>query len=605
MAYVPLNPLNNFPNYIFMPKIVPLAYDDTLSYYEFLCKVLNKLNEVIDFCDQLNINVEELKSAVEVLQSLVNNFDSRITALEGDVSTLQSTVSSINDAIETINGALGDIQIALTEEERYRIAADNALRDEFTSALNTYASTINQEVTNLTNIVNDITPTLASYDARITALEEATIGTLTPASVNRIFSADFRHLDTVEYEIVDEVENGENPSIYIGDNIGGWSTAPSLTSSFSLVRFKTSGDASHLIIKNVLPYYYSRKGNGGEGFALSALLWNGTGVQYFEIADLYTVQQAMDGVQTSGGSTGSTNHRLFADFKLNLNQTTGNYDLYIYNGRNTYVSTNNIALMALFVTDTVKTNDQMLKLWNTNGLQAKYIAKGVTASVLAEAKAYSDSNLQTAKGYADSVSATAEANAVASSEDYTNGVRDALVDSYTPDIAQSNSYEIQGIDDTTIGSSSTMDDVFDFGAGVTHNVYKNTRILECSGNHYQDISVTPPVDYINPYMMIVNVGLSASDLTFNSNTWTKICEVDMSELYDKPEEDYIKPLAGRRLALTGTQYLNGSISSNNSVQFRVYNNNGTIEIQARYFGENRTGVQVFINGIIVFDYVNT
>ena len=115
MAYVPLNPLNNFPNYIFMPKIVPLAYDDTLSYYEFLCKVLNKLNEVIDFCDQLNINVEELKSAVEVLQSLVTGFDERITALEGDVDTLQTTVSSINDAIETINGAIGDVQIALTE----------------------------------------------------------------------------------------------------------------------------------------------------------------------------------------------------------------------------------------------------------------------------------------------------------------------------------------------------------------------------------------------------------------------------------------------------------------------------------------------------------
>ena len=28
-------------------KVLPLVYDDTLSYYELLCKVCNKLNEVI------------------------------------------------------------------------------------------------------------------------------------------------------------------------------------------------------------------------------------------------------------------------------------------------------------------------------------------------------------------------------------------------------------------------------------------------------------------------------------------------------------------------------------------------------------------------------
>lgn len=605
MAYVPLDNISNFPNWIFLPKIVPLAYDDTLSYYEFLCKVLVKLNELIDFCDQLNLNVEELKSAVDTLTTLVNGFDTRITAVEGDVQTLNTAVASINDAIATINGTLDSLQAQIYDEERYRIAGDAAVRDDLTSALNTYAASINTQVQNLTNIVNDITPTLESYDARITALEEATIGTLTPASVNRIFSADFRHLDTVEYEIVDEVTDGENPSIYIGDNIGGWSTAPSLTSSFSLVRFKSSGDASHLIIKNVLPYYYSRKGNGGEGFALSALLWNGTGVQYFEIAPLYTVQQAMDGVQTSGGSTGSTNHRLFADFKLELNQESGNYDLHIFNGRNTYVSTNNLALMALFVTDTVKTNAEMLSLWNCNGLQAKNIAKNVTASVLAESKAYTDAKTVEAKSYADSAAQSAATGAVATAEDFAIGLRDALSDGIDADMAQTNSYELQGQDNTSGGASSTLAGVFDFDPGVTHNVYKNTRILECSGLHYQDTSVTPPVDYIDPRIMILNIALSASDLTFNSNTWTKICAIDLADLFEEPDDDYIKPLAGRALALTGTQYLSGSMSSNNSVQFRVYNNSGTIELQARYFGENRTGIQVFVNGIVVFDYVNT
>ena len=604
MAYVPLDNISNFPNWIFLPKIVPLAYDDTLSYYEFLCKVLVKLNELIDFCDQLNLNVEELKSAVETLTTLVNGFDERITGLETNMTTLQGAVDSINETITTINGTLDSLQAQIYDEERYRIAGDAAVREDLTSALNTYAATINTQVQNLTNIVNDITPTLASYDARITALEEASAGTLTVTPSNRFFSADFRHLETIDYEIVNEVEGGTNPSIVLTANAGGWSSSPSLTSSFTLIGFKSSGDASHLIIKNVLPYYYN--GAKTEGFALSALLWNGTSVQYFEIGDLYTINQAIAGVQTSGGTTGSNNHRLFADFKIAVNQETGNFDLYIYNGRNTYVNTNNLRLLALFLTDTVLTQPKdIIKFWNTDGLQAEFIAKQANASTLTDAKAYTDAKTVEAKSYADSAAQTAATGAVATAEDYAVGLRDALSDAIDVDMAQTNSYALQGEDATSGGASSTILGVFDFDQGVTHNVYKNTRILECSGMHYVDVSVDPQIDYIDPRIMILNIALSASDLTFNSNTWTKICEIDLEELFTIPNDDYIKPLAGRALALTGTQYLTGSMSSNNSVQFRVYNNAGTIELQARYFGENRTGIQVFVNGIVVFDYVNT
>lgn len=30
-------------------KILPLTYDDSLSYYEQVCKLTNKMNEIIDF----------------------------------------------------------------------------------------------------------------------------------------------------------------------------------------------------------------------------------------------------------------------------------------------------------------------------------------------------------------------------------------------------------------------------------------------------------------------------------------------------------------------------------------------------------------------------
>jgi hypothetical protein len=37
---------------VFIPccaKILPVSYDDSLSYYEQLCKLTNKMNEIVDF----------------------------------------------------------------------------------------------------------------------------------------------------------------------------------------------------------------------------------------------------------------------------------------------------------------------------------------------------------------------------------------------------------------------------------------------------------------------------------------------------------------------------------------------------------------------------
>ena len=41
-------------------KVLPLVYDDSLSYYEFLCKVVAKLNEMIDFINSLPDEYKDL-----------------------------------------------------------------------------------------------------------------------------------------------------------------------------------------------------------------------------------------------------------------------------------------------------------------------------------------------------------------------------------------------------------------------------------------------------------------------------------------------------------------------------------------------------------------
>ena len=55
-------------------KVLPLVYDDSLSYYEFLCKVVAKLNEVIDSTNTTEENMEELIELQNQLQEFVNTY---------------------------------------------------------------------------------------------------------------------------------------------------------------------------------------------------------------------------------------------------------------------------------------------------------------------------------------------------------------------------------------------------------------------------------------------------------------------------------------------------------------------------------------------------
>ena len=55
-------------------KVLPSVYDDSLSYYELLCKVVAILNEVIDNMTAVEENTDAILVAFEQLQDYVNNY---------------------------------------------------------------------------------------------------------------------------------------------------------------------------------------------------------------------------------------------------------------------------------------------------------------------------------------------------------------------------------------------------------------------------------------------------------------------------------------------------------------------------------------------------
>ena len=56
-------------------KVLPLVYDDSLSYYEILCKVVDYINKLIETDRELIGDVETLKAEMKVVQEWIANFD--------------------------------------------------------------------------------------------------------------------------------------------------------------------------------------------------------------------------------------------------------------------------------------------------------------------------------------------------------------------------------------------------------------------------------------------------------------------------------------------------------------------------------------------------
>ena len=56
-------------------KVLPLVYDDSLSYYEVLCKVVEYINNLIEQDKVFADDIAELKTDLEQVQEWIDNFD--------------------------------------------------------------------------------------------------------------------------------------------------------------------------------------------------------------------------------------------------------------------------------------------------------------------------------------------------------------------------------------------------------------------------------------------------------------------------------------------------------------------------------------------------
>lgn len=104
----PTKPLNNFR--FWCQKVLPLVYDDALSYYEVLGKMVQYLNDVIDDVNADTDNVNTLYQAFLELQAYVEQ------AIQYDIHDLEEAVRTCVEAAQS----------ATASEENAGISADSA-----------------------------------------------------------------------------------------------------------------------------------------------------------------------------------------------------------------------------------------------------------------------------------------------------------------------------------------------------------------------------------------------------------------------------------------------------------------------------------------------
>lgn len=95
-------------------KVLPLVYDDSLSYYELLCKVVDYINNLIADVSATETNLDSLKDAFEQLQNYVdnyfeNNFPERVDAKLDELVADGTLEALLGDYVESVTSSYTNV----------------------------------------------------------------------------------------------------------------------------------------------------------------------------------------------------------------------------------------------------------------------------------------------------------------------------------------------------------------------------------------------------------------------------------------------------------------------------------------------------------------
>lgn len=155
------------PFHFWCQKVLPAVYDDSLSYYELLCKVVASLNDVITNTNQNTTDLRKLYEAYTLLQDWVNHYFDNLD-IQTEVNARLDQLVSDGELLELVGVALERYLVVVNEAiERQDKKIDDSIKaqDDSVEAQNAHINAINKNVNVLTARMN----TFASLPAGSTA----------------------------------------------------------------------------------------------------------------------------------------------------------------------------------------------------------------------------------------------------------------------------------------------------------------------------------------------------------------------------------------------------------------------------------------------------
>lgn len=198
-------------------KVLPLVYDDSLSYYELLCKVVDYINNLIHDNSETIDNMDALLTAYNQLQDYVNTYFANLD-LTGEVSDKIDEMADNGELLAIIQPTLDAMGQYLVEQSEAQQTYNEQTRADVT------ASIANQTAYNM-QTRNDMNAAIEQQNAYNTQTR-----TQVGASINEqnAYNAQTRGMLSAAYNApipvtsTAMIPNGDNIVVWIGETAGDW-----------------------------------------------------------------------------------------------------------------------------------------------------------------------------------------------------------------------------------------------------------------------------------------------------------------------------------------------------------------------------------------------
>lgn len=114
-------------------KVIPLAFDESLSYLEMLCGMLNKLNETIAEVNKMSDIVENIDANFDEINEKIAKINLKLVEIENNFDEFK--VEIMNEVNEAVTNIYNRIVVLMNEYQSVFNANLNALKTDLESEI--------------------------------------------------------------------------------------------------------------------------------------------------------------------------------------------------------------------------------------------------------------------------------------------------------------------------------------------------------------------------------------------------------------------------------------------------------------------------------------